>query len=208
VLPLQAMQQGERVGWFFLLIPIAGYFLSEITHIFQLRYLICALPGIAVAVACVLWRHFHGTWRTPVGVLLILLTWGMAKQVVAARDPNRYYYSPIRQMLSLQNGAAKDGKRFFVVCNQARYIEALYYSKHADQYVWLMLPTVDPHRTRDIMTLAQFYPMHIWTMDDLRKHASEAALLVPLPNYLDTLKQAGFKIENPSPNSLKVVYVK
>jgi mannosyltransferase len=208
VLPLQPMQSGERLGWHFLLIPLAGYFLSEITHIFQLRYLICALPGIAVALSCCLWRHFQGTWRVSIGILVIFAAWGLAKQVTATRDPNRYYYSPIRQMLSLENVAQNDGKRFFVVCNQARYIEALYYSKHADQYVWLMLPTVDPHRTRDMMTLAQFYPMRIWTLEDLRKHAQETALLVPLPDYLDTLKQAGFQVENPFPKSLQVVYVK
>jgi hypothetical protein len=71
-----------------------------------------------------------------------------------------------------------------------------------------MLPTVDPHRTRDITTLAQFYPIRIWKLDDLKKHASESALLVPLPNYLDTLRQAGFQIDNPSPKSLNVVYLK
>jgi mannosyltransferase len=207
-LALQPMHSGERIGWLFLVIPLAGYVLSEVTHVFQLRYIICTLPGIAIALPCSLWRHFHGVWRVSIGVFLILAGWGLAKQVAATRDPNRYYYSPIRQMLSLEDGAQADGKRFFVVCNQARYIEALYYSKHSDQYVWLMLPTVDPHRTRDMMTLAQFYPIRIWTLDDLRNHASESALLVPLSNYLDTLKQAGFQIENPFPKSSTVVYVR
>ena len=205
---LQPMQAGERISWYFLLIPIAGYLLSEITHIFQVRYIICALPGVAVALSCMVWRHVRGTSRVSVGVLLILAGWGLARQITATRDPNRYYYSPIRQMLSLEETAQDAGKDIFVVCNQARYIEALYYSKHADQYVWLMLPTVDPHRTRDIKTLAQFYPIKIWTLEDLKKHAQETALLVPVPDYLDTLKQAGFQLEYPVPKTLSVVYVK
>jgi mannosyltransferase len=208
VLPLPPMQSGERIGWFFLFIPLAGYLLSEITHVFQLRYLICTLPGVAVAISCCLWRHFHKAWRVSAGVFLILATWGLAKQVIATRDPNRFYVSPIKQMLSLENTLRSDGKRYFVVSNQARYGEALYYSKHSDDYALLLLPSVDPARMHQTTILMQYYPMRIWTLEDLKKHAHESALLFPFPGLSDALKQAGIEIDASPSKSSQVVYLK
>jgi uncharacterized membrane protein len=203
---LQPMQPYERVSWLFLLIPPAGFVLAEISHVFQLRYFISALPGIAVAFSCWLWRHFRGARRVSVGVFLILATWGGAKQVTATRNPNRFYYSPIRQMLSMENALRNDGKRFFVVCNQARYMEALYYSKHSDEYA--LLPSLDSGDLHMTLTMTQYYPMQLWTLEDLKKHAQETALLMPLQSNLDTLKQAGFEVETRFSQPLEVVYLK
>jgi hypothetical protein len=86
--PLAPMQPAERLGWFFFLIPIAGYVLAQVAHAFQLRYLIAALPGIAVAFSCWLWRHFQRAAHVSLGVLLILAGWGLAKQVSAVRHPS------------------------------------------------------------------------------------------------------------------------
>ena len=191
VIPLQSMQATERTGWFFLLILPAGYFLAQITHVYQLRYFICALPGIAVAFSCWLWRHSDGAWRVSAGVFLILVTCGVAKQVVEMRDPNRFYYSPVRQMLSMEDALHNDGKRFFVVCNQGRYVEARHYSKHPEEYA--LLTPLDTGNLHETMILAQYHPMQFWTLEDLRKHARETALLMPLPSTLDTLKKAGFR---------------
>ena len=52
----------ESVGWLFLAIPVAGFVLAKWkTNAFISRYFISALPGIAVAFSCLLWRHL----RTP-----------------------------------------------------------------------------------------------------------------------------------------------
>src|SRR5271157_298037 len=209
ITPLPPMLSSERIGWFFFLMPLAGYVVGKITHAFQLRFLIGVLPGIAVAFSCLLWRHFRQARRVSVGVFLVLATWGVAKQVTAARDPNRYYYSPIRQILSLENSLRNDGKQFFVVCNDARYLEAFHYSKHPEQYVLLApLASLDPGDVHMKMTLARYYPMQFWTLEDLKKHAAEAAVILPDSGNLDALKQAGFEVETRFSKPLKVAYLK
>jgi len=190
---LLPMKSGERVGWFFLFIPLAGYILAQMAHAFQLRYVIGALPGVAVAFSCWLWRNLWSLRRASLGVFLILATWGAAKQAIATRDPNRFYYSPVRQMLSMEDVLHNDGKRYFVVCNQARYGEATYYSKHPDDYALLLLPSVQGYWTHELKTVAQYHPMQIWTLEDLKQHARETALLMPVESNLDSLQQAGIR---------------
>jgi mannosyltransferase len=201
---LQTMQPAERVGWFFLLIPLGGYFLAEITHVFQLRYFVCMLPGVAIAFSCVLWRHFQGARRVSIGIFLILSTWGLAKQVTAVRDPNRFYYSPVRQILGLENALRDDGKRYFVLCHQGRYAEARHYSSRPEEYA--LLTSLDHGNLHETMILAQYHAMQFWTLEDLRKHARETALISPLPSDLDTLKQAGFQTTIRFTKPLTVVY--
>jgi mannosyltransferase len=206
VTSVPAMQPAERVGWFFLLIPFAGFLLAEVTRAYQLRYFIGALPGIAVASSCWLWRQFHVSWRVPAGVLLLLVSFGILRQAVAVRDPNRFYYSPIRQMTRAEPILQKDGRQYFLVANQARYLEALYYSKRPQQYA--LLPSLDPGDVHMTLTLGQYYPMHFWTLEELKQHAGETALLAPRPSDLEMLKQAGFTLEMHGPDSLPVIYLK
>ncbi len=205
VVPLPPMQSTERVCWFFLLMPVAGYLLALKVHAFQSRYFIGMLPGIAVAFSCWLWRHFHRAWRVPVGIFLILATWGVAKQVAATRDPDRGYYSPVRQVLSLEEPLRKDGKQFLVFYNQIRYVEAFHYSKHPEQYVLLVpVGAPSPHEAK---VLAQYYPMQVWTLDDLKKHAGEAAVILFQQGGLDALQKAGFQTTVHVDKPLKVVYL-
>ena len=134
------MQSGERLGWFFLLIPIAGFFMAEVVHSFVARYLIAALPGIALALSCCLWRHFRATRYVSLGVVLILLMCGLAKQVVRVRHPEAGYYSPIRQILAQEDPLRKDGKQIFAFFNLARYVEAVHYSQASGKLQVSLLP--------------------------------------------------------------------
>src|SRR5208337_3940250 len=78
---LQPMQPGEAVGWLFLCIPLAGFIGSELTtSAFTARYFIGALPGIAIAVSCWLWRRFRNEYRVTLGVFLLLASPGVARQ--------------------------------------------------------------------------------------------------------------------------------
>ncbi len=202
---LEPMERAERTGWLFLFILPAGYVLAQITHVYQLRYFICALPGIAVAFSCWLYRQFHATWRVPVGILLILAACGMARQAVAVRDPNRFYYSPVRQILDIESALRNDGKQFFVLSNQARYVEARHYSKHPEEYA-LLVP-LDIGNLHESRVLAQHNPMQFWTLEDLRKHAGETALLLPLPSDIEALKKAGFEPAVRFTKPITVVYL-
>ncbi|MGC2110395.1 MAG: glycosyltransferase family 39 protein [Candidatus Korobacteraceae bacterium] len=204
VVPVLPMLSAERLGWFFLLIPLAGYLLGQISHVFVLRYFIATLPGVAVAFSCCVWRHLGNLRRVSVGILLILATWGVAKQLSATLHPDSGYYSPIRQILRVEDPLRQDGKRFFVLFNQARYMEALHYSTHPEQYV--LLASMDRGNQQEMMTLARYYPMQLWTFDDLKKHASDAAFIAPSPDDLDILRHAGFAVDQRFSRPANVAY--
>ncbi len=201
---LQPMQPAETVGWLFLCIPLAGFVVAELkAHAFLGRYFIGALPGVALAFACCTWRYFPGARRVSMGILLILATYGVAEQVMATRHPASN--APIPHDAKLEDALRNDGKQFFVVSNQARYLEALHYSKHPEKYAYLLsLDSGDKHQ---IMSLARYYPMQFWTLEDIKKHAGETALIAPYPRIVDSLKQAGFEVEVRSTTPL-VVYLR
>ena len=208
-------QAGESVGWMFLCIPLAGFILAAWkTNAFLSRYFINALPGIAVAFACWLWRHFRNARRVSLGVLLILATWGVATQSkVALRpdlvDPNGQQ-TKTRHYLSLEAPLRNEGKRFLVFSSSVLHVEVAHYSQHPDDCV-LLLPSDSTHRNiQNLMEfkLAPYYPLEFWTFDDLRMHTSEVALIEPRPDILDELRRAGFKITVRFPKPMEVMYLK
>ena len=203
ILP-QPMQPSETVGWLFLCIPLAGFVVTELkASPFMSRYFIGAMPGVAIAFSCCSWRYFRGAQRVTMGILLILATYGVAQQVTATRHPERN--APSRHDAKLEDALRKDGKQYFLVTNQARYLEARHYSKHPEQYAYLAsLDSGDLHQT---MALARYYPMHFWTLEDLKEHARETALVAPYPRIVETLKQAGFQLEVQSSMPLQVFYL-
>jgi len=202
--PLAPMQPAERLGWFFFLIPIAGYVLAQVAHAFQLRYLIAALPGIAVAFSCWLWRHFQRAAHVSLGVLLILAGWGLAKQVSAVRHPESGYYSPVREINATETVWLNEGKRYFVVSNPSRYLEALYYSPRPDRYVYFFLDYAGQHEMR---TLGLYYPMHFWKLEDLKQHAPEVALIMPTSHIVGAVRQAGMQVDTRTSGALDFDYL-
>jgi hypothetical protein len=206
-IPLDPMLPGERVGWFFICIPLAGYLLAKVTHVFVPRYFICALPGIAVAFSCWLWRHFGTRWRVSAGILLLLVAWGLARQVSMTRHPEYAlgFDNLTRQQPKLEEALGNDGKRFFLVPNHLLYWVLRQYSRHPDQYA-MPLFSDDP-RLHDTIVMGQYYPVHLWTLQDLKKHTRETALIGAPPSSLDGLKQAGFQIKIRFAQPIEVVYL-
>jgi len=214
-LQLQPMQPAESVGWLFLCIPLAGFVLAKWkTNAFIGRYFISALPGIAVAFSCLLWRHLHNARRVSLGVFLILATWGVGTQLKATLHPNpvdstNWQQTKTRYYLDLETPLRDEGKRFLVFSNSILHLEVAHYSKHPNDCV-LLLPS-DP-RHQNIQNLMEFklvpyYPLKFWTFADLKVHASEVALIEPWPDILDELRQAGFKITVRFPRPREVVYL-
>ena len=211
---LQPKQSAESVGWLFLCIPLAGFVLAEWkTNAFFPRYFIGALPGIAVAFSCCLWRHFRHAYRVSLGVFLILATMGVARQVTTAQhpesvDPNGDQ-TRARTVLRLEDTVRNDGKQFIVFPGGTLYLEAEYYSKHRKEYALLMGTNEVPgfSKTGLMLNLAPYYPLQFWKLDDLKQHARETALISPAPETLDALGQAGFKVVVRFSEPLKVVYL-
>ena len=141
---LEPMPSGESVGWLFLCIPLAGFILAELkTNAYVDRYFIGALPGVAVAFSCCLWRHFHRASLVSLGIFLFLATSGMVNQAWVAWHPDSVNYpeqTATRQFLKLEDTLRSDGKRFFLFPNSIIYLQAEYYCKPPDEYVMLAAP--------------------------------------------------------------------
>jgi hypothetical protein len=85
-------------------------------------------------------------------------------------------------------------------------LEPVYYSKHPNEWIFL-LPSVPDTASITGLNLGQYYPLQFWNLSDLKRHASEAALIDPRPEVLDELGQAGLKLTIRLSQPVKVVYV-
>jgi hypothetical protein len=75
------MSGGERLCWFYLLIPVAGYPMALVVpHSFFNRYFIGVLPGIAIRVTCLLYRQFGNATVTSWMILIFLAAFAMAHE--------------------------------------------------------------------------------------------------------------------------------
>jgi hypothetical protein len=54
--------------------------------------------------------------------------------------------------------------------------------------------------------MARFAPMRFWSLDDLRAHAAEAALIDPSEDTLQMLRQAGFQTRTVTSDGPTIVY--
>jgi hypothetical protein len=119
VLPLAPMTPAESAGWLCLAIPLAGFVLAKlVTNAFVDRYFIGMLPGVGIAFACSIWRHFPGEQHragaalaesensprpaapgsvvprvsevpwVPIGVLLLLAGTGIYRQMEVLHHPD------------------------------------------------------------------------------------------------------------------------
>ena len=136
------MQPFERLGWFFGLIPVAGYILAELsTNAFSSRYFIALLPGIAVAFSCLLWRQFGSTPRILIPVFLLFATLGLGAEFDLVQHPD-HVRPPLAElepekvnvMLMVENSMPASAKQFIVSpANDMLGVEARYYSKHSSE---------------------------------------------------------------------------
>jgi len=216
---VKPMAASESIGWLFLCIPLAGFFLAELgTNAFFSRYFICALPGVAVAFACLLWRNFGKDFRIAMGIFILLAGWGGWKQMTTARNPQSVEATGIREFLSLESSLRAEGKRYMVFFPPLIFSEAQYYSAHPNDVILLLPPDFDqpaealsgpdPYlHQRLLLNLSQFYPMQFWRLYNLRAEAQEVALIEPSQGVLDALQKAGFQVQVRSAAPLKVVYL-
>ncbi len=209
-----AMQPHEQLGWFFGLIPVAGFVLGTLaTGAFFHRYFISLLPGIAVALSCLLWRQFGSTPRISIAALLLFAALGLGVQFELVWHPDRVR-PPIEDELDRLHGMLlledkmQTGVKQFIVLPASDLLgpEARYYSKHPERYVFLVGPQLDGN-TRALMNLAHYSPTRFWTLDDLRDHAREAVLVNPPRVAIATLEWAGYKLTSRIDEGLPVVTV-
>jgi hypothetical protein len=203
------MPDAERLGWFFLLIPFAGYVVAiAVTKSFLDRYFIGALPGVAVALASLLHRHF-GEKRFISGAILIFFTAiGVAHQASKVRNPELIQsygdqQRDTKQLIQWENTFNQEGKRYTAV-HRGRlvWLEAWYYSKHPERYYAISEPGTA------CWTLQSAFPtVQCWTPDDLKRHARETAVVLSDLGNLQDLKDAGFTVSVRAGYPVEIFYL-
>jgi hypothetical protein len=212
---LYPMLRNERVGWYFLLIPLAGYVAAAlVTNAFYNRYFIGMLSGVAVAFACALWRHFHERPRLSVGIILIMLSVGVSHQVSVMVNP--WAVDPpadpggvamLRDALNWESMVMKKGKkRIAVPADSLVGVEAWYYSKHPERYAFVLTPRmgVNGYIQRKV---AQYQPVQLWNLEDLRVAAFDTALIDPSSEMLKAMSESGFHIRELTSEEGRIVYL-
>ncbi len=213
---LPAMPPAEALGWLFLGIPVAAFVVAELkTNAFYSRYFIGVLPGVAVAFAVCLWRRFRKVSLVAAGIFLLLATWGVGHQLTFVQHPDMVEATGARPFLQMESSLQVEGKRYFVFSGPLVFLEAQYYAQHPEQCV-LLLPTDfsqqpkggrDPYLHQRLeLNLSQYYPLQSWTIDDLRRHAAQSALIEPTEDILTALHQQGLRPEMRFSTPIQVLY--
>jgi hypothetical protein len=211
------MQPAEATGWLFLAIPLAAFVVAVWkTNAFYSRYFIGVLPGVAVAFAFMLWRHFRHITQIAMGAFLLLAGWGVMQQLTVVRHPDKVEATGIRPFLDVESSLHLEGKRYYVFSGPLLFLEAQQYSAHPEQVVLLLpsdfsheaKPGPDPYLHQRLeVNLAQYYPMQIWTVDDLAQHRADSALIQPDDTALKDLRQAGIPLTNRFAQPVQVDYL-
>jgi uncharacterized membrane protein len=210
------MLRSERLGWYFLLIPIAGFVAAKlVTNAFYNRYFIGMLPGVALAFACALWRHFRQDPGRTVGIVLILLVGGVGRQFATMAQSwpieppsGAQAATKLRDARAWEPVLLRDGKTDIAVPVDGMIgLEARYYSKHPERYAFVLTPRMGVV-ARTNRNLAQYHPMRFWTLDDLRRSARHTALIEPSDEMIQAMIDAGLKIKPlPSTGDIHIVYL-
>jgi len=184
------MADAERLCWLFLAIPFAGFILSEVlTKSFYNRYLIVALPGVAVAFACLVARQLRGLGAMV--LLLMMLVLSAARQYRDLRgaddlEPPSAPYQQLqtRQALALEDAFLRDGKNFVIIGHTV--VRALqYYSKHPGMYV--------SYGPNDAAYFCQYLGTACWNEQMTHAHAGELAAINPPGKLIEALIEQGYR---------------
>jgi hypothetical protein len=215
VVMLDPMPESERLGWYFFLMPIAGFVAAKlVTNAFYNRYFIGVLPGVALAFACALWRHFRHRPGLSAGIVLGMLSLGVGHQIYTmtrswAIEPpsNGGGTAKLKEALEWEGDVLKDGKKNIAVAVDGLIgLEARYYSKHPERYAFVATPHMGVV-ARTNRNLSQYQPMRFWSVEDLRAAARDTALMDPTDEMLQPMIDAGFKVKQLPYKEIRIIYL-
>ncbi len=198
----------ERLGWFFLGIPIGGYILAELaTHAFWPRYFIPLLAGFGFACGCFLYRCYRSSPEAPLLILLLAVPLFLETALSHFRNAQTPIISKrneesdfVDQMLPRFK---QEGKTFVLFPMRGRsYLEARYYAADPQMIRALRPPDLP------VLPLAQD-PLEIryFSLEDLRRNARETALVTPSPELLSNVEKLGFRFHWRFTKPVAVVYI-
>ena len=185
------ISDAEMLCWFFLTIPFAGFVLAEaVTNAFYNRYLITMLPGVAVALACLVSRQL----TKPASIALLLFLSGL--MVVRQIGPTRYPEAiepPSAEgqqlhtidALGAEEGIMADGRKSILV-DFVLLKETQYYSKRPDLYL-MYAPEANPLQCK-------YFGSSCWDFEAVKSHAKEVAVLYPSNKLVTDMTRAGIQV--------------
>jgi hypothetical protein len=188
-----SMSSGERVSWLFLAVPLASYILAHLTSGFMhSRYIIGAVPGIAVAVTCLFWRHCRESRYLSLALLVVVGGFGLSQQLRTIRHVDHIqatgagdHQEQTRQMLALEDTLRREGKQHFAVASELLFLEVWYYSKHPEQY-GLIAPAWE---------YKKYITLNFLSVEEIVANARQTALINPDPGLLNALSRAGLHLK-------------
>ena len=204
--PAGPMRDGERISWFFLSIPFAGYLIAVVaTNFFFYRHCIVLLPGAAVGFAGFMSRQLGANRKTACAVLLLLAGFAVRNEVLTALHPGQVPYLGDQQgftraALALEDAIVADGKLYITSPAALLITEVRYYSRRPDYYVELRPAPWQYARARYDTSILY------WDLDDLKRHASETAVLLATPEFTAELARAGIRA-TAAPKHPEVLYL-
>ena len=169
-----------------------------------------------MACAFLVWRLFGRVAQVSTGIFILLAAWGAGQQVTVVRHPEKVEATGIRQFLEVQSLLQVEGKQYLVFSGPLLFLEAQQYSDHPERCVLLLpsdfsaqpKPGPDPYLHQRLeLNLAQYYPLQVWTPDDLRRHYPESVLVEPDEQALRDVQRAGMQPRTRMGTPLKIDYL-
>jgi len=201
--PVPDMSSGERLGWLFVTAPLAAYFLGHlVTHSFHDRYIIGAGPGLALGLACVLWRHFH---KSQVVSLALLLAFGVSAitqqvfiltNIAHLASESGDYQHRITKVIALEDTLIREGKQHLLVPSDVEYLETWYYSKRRSQYQCIT--------AEQRWGLKNYVPLTFVSIPEIVSNAGRTAVIGLRDAPREAIEKAGlhFKIRFTEPQQI------
>lgn len=201
-----SMSAGERLGWLFLVVPLAACFLGHlVTHTFHDRYVIGAGPGMVVGATCLLWRYCRESKYLSAALLLACGGYAVTQQLLTLgsighiRSDGGDYQERIRQVLAIEDTLLREGKQHLVLSWDTEYLEIWYYSKHRAQYECI---------TSVKWTIQKYVPLKFVSVEEIVANAPQTALITPAPDLAQALARAGLHLKVRFAQLQYVVYLK
>jgi hypothetical protein len=205
---IDGQSSAERLGWFFLVVPIAGYILAKlVTHAFWPRYFIPFLAGMGVAIGCFLYRNHRDYPKASILILVVavpLFLNASANRLRFARTPVTSHRADVSDFVDdMLPVFRQEGKLFVLTPTLRSFVEARYYASDP-QMIRVLLPPNYPlwFPTQNPIDIRYF------SKDELRRHARETVLIDPEPELLSDLEKLGFQIHWRITEPQTIVYLK
>jgi hypothetical protein len=197
----------ERLGWYFLGLPIAGYVMAKlVTHAFWPRYFVPMLAGFGLAAGCALFRFYRSNVRVPLLILVVSLGFFLESSVSQFRNAKTGVVTKRTEEADFADQVLgrirKDGKRFVLLPSLNSYLEARFYASNPDMLRALLTPNFPQWFIAQNPTGIRYF-----SMDELRQNGNDTALIAPSAPLLDQLDHAGFRIHWRLSKPLPLVYL-